>query len=166
MMIWISQATGMPVPEPPPLAYTTPKQMVIMTYGCDQSPVLQGNEQLCKSLDGGAPNASPPEILAFYQDKTGIVYLKKGWTGDTLREKSILLHELVHHMQYKSGVDPKICSAKLEDQAYKLQDRWLRERGSTLEKEIKINEFFLLMITQCQVFPLYCYSGPAPVPAP
>ena len=156
LMIWVSQATGLSAPQPPPIVLTTQMQMVLMTYGCDQSPVMLGNEELCESIDKGV---EVPEVIAAYDNKEGIIYLREDWIGVTIKEKSILLHELVHHMQYKSGKTKKICTPKLEDQAYKLQDKWLKEQGSTLEKEIEIGGLFLLMITQCEILPLM-WSGP------
>jgi hypothetical protein len=67
-------------------------------------------------------------VEAFYLPATATIYLPKGWRTDDLRDRSMLLHELVHHMQAANHVKVS-CIGALERQAYGLQFKWLRENG-------------------------------------
>jgi hypothetical protein len=48
---------------------------------------------------GGSEASSQQDIVAVYSDATRTIYLPEGWTGTTPTELSILVHELVHHVQ-------------------------------------------------------------------
>ena len=47
----------------------------------------------------------------------------------TLMGMSILLHELVHELQYANGLHMQWCVPELEMMAYRLQRQWLAEQG-------------------------------------
>ncbi|WP_397542327.1 DUF6647 family protein [Roseovarius salis] len=68
-----------------------------------------------------------PALRAAYDLKTRTVYLVLPWDADDAFDRSVLLHELVHHVQLANRDWP--CPGAPEWQAYKLQDRWLRARG-------------------------------------
>jgi len=68
------------------------------------------------------------EVESFYLPTTATIYLPKTWRGDNLRDKSVLVHELVHHLQFANHVKTS-CMGSLERQAYNLQFKWLRENG-------------------------------------
>ena len=57
---------------------------------------------------------------------------------------SVLLHELVHHMQVTAGQDYNI-----ECQAYQLEQKWLIERGTSLQEVFKIDAMSVLFKTSC-----------------
>ncbi len=65
-----------------------------------------------------------PEAL--YALGTHTLYLSNTWSPSDLRDQSILLHELVHHLQSKNEI-PVSCVAQYNGLAYKLQIAWLRE---------------------------------------
>jgi hypothetical protein len=44
-------------------------------------------------------NQSGSEIVSLYNDNQPTIYLRDGWTGKTPAELSILVHEMVHHLQ-------------------------------------------------------------------
>src|ERR1044072_6832927 len=39
------------------------------------------------------------EAVAMYDDEMKTIYLPEGWTGATPAERSILVHQMVHHLQ-------------------------------------------------------------------
>ncbi|MGC9420582.1 MAG: DUF6647 family protein [Rhodovulum sp.] len=55
------------------------------------------------------------------------VLLVAPWDADDLRDRSILLHELIHQVQLANRDWP--CLQAPEWEAYKLQERWLNEHG-------------------------------------
>ncbi len=67
-------------------------------------------------------------LEAFYLTAKTTVYLPDSWRPAGLRDESILVHELVHHLQAANHVKVA-CPAALERQAYALQFAWLREQG-------------------------------------
>jgi hypothetical protein len=67
-------------------------------------------------------------IGAFYSEKDHTVYLPDSWHPNNLRDRSILLHELVHHLQYLNRVKA-MCPGESEWQALHLQVDWLSEQG-------------------------------------
>jgi hypothetical protein len=71
------------------------------------------------------------------------------WNLAALRDRSILLHELVHHVQRFNKVTPP-CPAALERQAYDLQARWLREQGVADPYGLMgTDEFTVVILTAC-----------------
>ncbi len=88
-------------------------------------------------------------VEALYSDQDRIIYLTDGWRADDLRDRSTLLHELVHHLQYLNHVKVT-CEFEYEFQAFKLQAVWLSEQGVEDPLDLMgINPFFLLMLGQC-----------------
>jgi hypothetical protein len=66
-------------------------------------------------------------IRGVYDAQTATIHLVKPWFGTTAFDRSVLLHELVHHRQ----VDARhwYCDRAMEWDAYKLQDRFLAQSG-------------------------------------
>jgi Domain of unknown function (DUF6647) len=75
-----------------------------------------------------AAQGSYLQLEAFYVPGKAAVYLQNTWRADDLRDKSVLLHELVHHLQAANHVKVS-CMGALERQAYDLQFKWLGENG-------------------------------------
>lgn len=61
-----------------------------------------------------------------YDPDSGTVYLVEPWDAGDAEDVSVLLHELVHHRQ---AVHHWYCPGAQEEAAYRLQERWLGERG-------------------------------------
>jgi hypothetical protein len=80
--------------------------------------------------------------------KTQTIYLPQGWTGATPAERSVLVHEMVHHMQQQAGLKFD-CPQERERLAYQAQQRWLGEAGLTLASEFGIDPFTILVRTSC-----------------
>jgi hypothetical protein len=88
------------------------------------------------------------EVVAVYQDQTRTIYLPKGWRGTTAAELSVLVHEMVHHLQ-KAGNLKFDCPQEREQLAYSAQDRWLKLFGTDLAREFEIDPFTLKVTTAC-----------------
>ncbi|NOJ38411.1 DUF6647 family protein [Bradyrhizobium australiense] len=104
---WIVAQTGLSAPDHPPIHFVTPAEMAIRH---------------------GSPENSGLELQALYNRNEGSIYLPQEWRTNDLRQKSALLHELVHHVQRFNKMELS-CLAALERQAYDLQIKWLREQG-------------------------------------
>lgn len=85
-------------------------------------------------------------IEAFYSEKDHTAYLPDSWQPNNLRDRSILLHELAHHLQYLNGVKAT-CPGEFEWQALHLQVDWLSEQGA--EDPFELMGMSPLMLPQC-----------------
>ena len=65
---------------------------------------------------------------AFYSKDEHLVYLADNWNKNDLVDQSILVHELVHHLQSKDHIQ-FACWGRYEAQAYELQIQWLQTQG-------------------------------------
>jgi Domain of unknown function (DUF6647) len=106
-----------------------------------------------KHIAGAQPN-SPAEktgqrdVVAVYDDATSTIYLPEGWTGSTPAELSVLVHEMVHHIQNRAKLKFE-CPRGREKLAYEAQERWLQLFGRDLERDFEIDGFTRLLNTSC-----------------
>ena len=84
------------------------------------------------------------DILALYSNESKTIYLMDGWTGKTPAELSILVHEMVHHLQ-NVGQLKFACPEEREELAYKAQDDWLHLFGRDLERDFQMDPFSILV---------------------
>ena len=63
-------------------------------------------------------------------------------------EQSVLVHEMVHHLQ-NLGEMKYECPAAREKPAYIAQDEWLRRYGRDLEQEFEIDNFTVAVKSSC-----------------
>src|SRR5918994_1008381 len=52
-----------------------------------------------QSSDAMTPDTDAREPVAMYMNTSKTIYLREGWSGSTPAELSVLVHELVHHLQ-------------------------------------------------------------------
>ena len=88
------------------------------------------------------------DTLAVYEHATRTIYLPEGWRGETAAEFSVLVHEMVHHLQSQAQKQFE-CLQEREATAYAAQDRWLSQSGRSLEGEFGINPFTRLVRNRC-----------------
>jgi hypothetical protein len=88
------------------------------------------------------------EVLAVYDDATRTILLPEDWTGKAPADLSILVHEMVHHLQNVAGLKYE-CAAAREKAAYAAQEAWLALFGQSLVSEFELNQVTLKLATQC-----------------
>ncbi len=95
--------------------------------------ILEKNELVNIFFGGNTPagfNYKSNNVLALYSHKNKTIYVNKSVDLDTTFGESVLLHELVHFMQYETGVFEKAeCAEANEKLAYTIQNRYLRDAG-------------------------------------
>ena len=148
-MLWIHNATGYTIPEIPEIKFLSTMDLRSYAYGCDQVPIPNGNDEICAAKKDWDLDRSNPIALYDHIDK--IVILNKNFDIKTIRDKSVLFHELVHHVQYANDIDSTVkCQGELEKEAYTLQDEWLQEKYNVnVWDTIQINQLFFILITSC-----------------
>lgn len=112
MTLWVAEKTGLPAPAPPAVERTSQAALRIKCF-----PRLR-------------PRDAPP-LWGAYDARRRIIFMDDGCRPGRLVDASYLLHEVVHHVQMRNGLDKTArCRAELEGQAVRLQVQWLREQGA------------------------------------
>jgi hypothetical protein len=140
---WISQHFGLPnTGDLPRLEFVAPEHLVAHRYRglLPQLPQLPALQQ--KML--GAER----DLLAVYNEEARAIYLSEAWRGESPAEVSILVHEMVHHLQNQAQLK-FACLQEREEMAYTAQDRWLGQSGLSLVTEFGIDPFTRLVRTRC-----------------
>jgi hypothetical protein len=134
---WLSVNFDLPLVLDPPRIASVPLNRMVTLY---QAPITKDDSQ--------TEAKASHNIVAVYSDAERTIYLPEGWTGETPAELSILVHELVHHIQHASGLT-YACVAAREKVAYSAQSRWLQLFDRDLASEFGIDPFTLLVNTSC-----------------
>ena len=87
-------------------------------------------------------------IVALYDDSSRTIYLPQGWEGNTAAELSVLVHEMVHHLQNVAGLRYE-CAQAREEPAYHAQEKWLALFGRKLTDEFELDAMTMLLRTKC-----------------
>jgi hypothetical protein len=97
---------------------------------------------------GHAASDAGDGVYGIYDDLSRTIYLPENWTGKTPAEMSLLVHELVHHLQHvgKMRYD---CAPAREGAAYKAQMQWLALFGKDLAGEFGLDPMTILVRTNC-----------------
>lgn len=128
IVLWLTANFGLPAPAHPPTLVRVPAaKLVEMRYG-DPDAVPLGN------------------VVAVYDDNT--IYLMQGWTGTTPAELSMLVHEMVHHLQFSADMR-FACPGEREVMAYSAQNAWLNLFGESLESAFGIDDATLRVSAAC-----------------
>ena len=94
------------------------------------------------------PPTGQREVVAIYDQQAMLIVLPDGWTGRTPAELSLLVHELVHHLQNLGGLK-FACPEEREKLAYRAQEKWLNLFGRDLFRDFELDPFTLLATTEC-----------------
>lgn len=106
--------------------------------------------QIDKMFAAGRPRHLVAHSLYCEDDHT--IYLPDGWNSDRLLDRSKLLHELVHHLQYLNHV-PAVCPLAYERQAYNLQAAWLRDQGVKEPLDLMgVSQKTIYLLSHCPEF--------------
>jgi hypothetical protein len=137
IVVWL--AANFDLPE----SYEHPRVTVVPRVEINE---IHQREAVPGTASAGAQRAS--RVAAVYDTRTKTIYLAEGWTGHTPAETSILVHEMVHHLQNVSG-KTFACAGEREKEAYAAQEQWLRLFGRNLKSEFGLDPFTLLVKTSC-----------------
>jgi hypothetical protein len=90
------------------------------------------------------------DLVAVYHDARRTIFLPEGWTGESPAELSVLVHEMVHHLQNVGAVKYE-CAAAREKPAYLAQNRWLQQFGQNLETTFEVDLFTVVVKSTCML---------------
>jgi hypothetical protein len=92
--------------------------------------------------------SKPRQAVAIYDDERRTIYLDETWAGQTPADLSVLVHEMVHHLQGTAQMK-YACPAEREQLAYIAQEKWLSLFGKNLADEFELDGFTLKISTSC-----------------
>lgn len=127
---WISVTTGLPGSATLPDVQLTPPQLLSALRYQDATPQRHR------------------PVMGLYVDSTATVHLPRTWDSRRIADVSVLVHELVHHLQNTAELTHE-CGASRERAAYRAQAQWLAMFGLTLESEFGIDALTLKLSTEC-----------------
>jgi len=88
------------------------------------------------------------EVVAAYDELSQTILLPLGWSGGSPTELSILVHEMVHHLQHQAKMR-FACPAASESLAYSAQDKWLQLFGRSLAGDFEVDAFTIAAASLC-----------------
>jgi hypothetical protein len=132
LMTWISASSGLPMPDSPPtIVRVSAREMARRARP-----------------EGSVETEAASPYLALYHAGSATVLLRRDWDRAGLRDRSILVHELVHHLQAHAARSYP-CRGAREREAYRLQAAWLDERGADLFEVMGMNALVYSAVTRC-----------------
>ncbi len=136
---WLSSTIALPeLDQLPAVSYASADAMLARRYN------IRAHDDWSVTVGSG----SEPDIVAIYDDDRRMIYLSNDWPGSTPAGLSVLVHEMVHHIQNVAGLK-YACAEAREEPAFAAQEEWLAQYGSSLETEFGIDPFTLLVRTHC-----------------
>jgi len=146
LVTWLSVSFGLPaINEHPRIEIVSPAKMAEVRYSR-----LEAKRPDRVAAEAGRM-ASPEighDVFAIYDDLNRTIYLPENWTGKTPAEVSVLVHELVHHLQNVGGLKYD-CAEAREKPAYRAQAGWLELFGKNLADEFDLDPMTVLVRTNC-----------------
>ena len=139
---WLTSNFELPrAAEYPKVEYASASKLVALRYN--------GLAVAPSDVTGSIQRAAIEQAtVAVYVDGEKTIYLPNEWSGRSPAELSVLVHEMVHHMQNLSGIRYE-CPRQREKLAYAAQDKFLQLFGRDLEGEFEVNPFTVLVRSTC-----------------
>lgn len=88
------------------------------------------------------------EVVALYDNNTRTILLPDDWSGTSPADQSVVVHEMVHHLQNLGKLKFE-CPQAREKTAYLAQAKWLERFGLSLENEFDVDMFTVLISSAC-----------------
>lgn len=144
IVFWLSVNFALPTSdELPRVALVSGERMVEVRRERSSASTASTHVAISESRDTDAV-----DFHALYDDLERTIYLPEDWTAASPAQVSLLVHELVHHLQ-NVGAVRHACAAERERTAYRAQARWLELVGTSLEETFGIDPMTLLVRTSC-----------------
>jgi hypothetical protein len=138
IVMWLSTNFGLPA------SFDHPRMKFVSA--AELNAPLRGKAD---EKQGGVSAAqASSDIVSFYSNESKTIYLEERWSGKTPADLSVLVHEMVHHLQNVGRLKFE-CPQAREELAYKAQNQWLGLFGRDLEQDFQLDGFSVLVKTKC-----------------
>lgn len=145
IVTWLSANTDLPANYIlPHIRYASPAEIADVRYGTFR----QDEKQNVVAAQASLPADRRNSVISLYDPKKQEILLPVGWKAVTAAEQSVLVHEMVHHLQYSAHMKFN-CPQELEAAAYKAQEKWLQLFGKSLASEFGLDGFTILVNSNC-----------------
>ena len=145
IVTWLSANTDLPANyNLPHIRYTSPDEITDVRYGT----LRQGKKQNVAAAQASLPANQRNSVISVYDPEKQEILLPVGWKVVTAAEQSVLVHEMVHHLQYSAHMKFN-CPQELEAAAYRAQEKWLQLFGKSLASEFGLDGFTILVNSNC-----------------
>ena len=146
IVTWLSMSFGLPADyDHPRVELVSPATMNAVQF---RGRVPLRSPGVSRAGPQPEHQASQRDVEALYDDDSRTIYLPERWTGKTPAEISVLVHEMVHHLQNVAGLKYD-CPEAREKLAYAAQDQWLAGSGRNLIDEFELDALTVLLRTKC-----------------
>lgn len=148
IVTWLSVSVGLPASyEHPQVEMASAAKMAEVRYSRVAS---MQQDRVPAEAGRSAPAEVGHDVHAIYDDASRTIYLPEGWSSASPADVSVLVHEMVHHLQNVAG-HQFMCAQEREKDAYKAQRAWLALFDRTLEQEFDIDPMTVLVRTNCMM---------------
>jgi hypothetical protein len=147
VVTWISANFGLPADYNHPSIKLVPAAQITFLRYKAFTPGQQ-REALNLLQTETTDQSNRRETVAVYDALNKTIFLPDTWQGETAADLSVLVHEMVHHLQNNAGKKYN-CAGAREELAYAAQDKWLQLFGRNLSTEFQIDAFTLKVSTAC-----------------
>jgi hypothetical protein len=141
---WLSQNLDLPqTSDLPAVRQVPPSELISLRL----QPLTDAErEKVAAALRTGTLIRREP--VALYNNRTKTIFLAEGWSSSNPADVSVLVHEMVHHLQ-NLAAHKFLCPQERERLAYAAQEKWLAQDGRSLATEFELDAFTLLVSTLC-----------------
>lgn len=143
IMTWLSINYGLEATydDLPAVRFAPPMEMAFLHYEAF-TPDAQ------RRVVAAYQAASARKVVSVYDVRRQKILLPEGWEGRTPAELSMVVHEMVHHLQAEAGLRYG-CPEEREALAYEAQEKWLEQFSTSLNAEFGVDALTLLVSTHC-----------------
>ena len=146
IVTWLSANFDLPaIQDHPSVQFVSPAKLASMRH--EDKDFLPDRARETAAYEP-VETARQREVVALYDDTTRTIFLSNRWTGTTPVDQSVLVHEMVHHLQNLGKLKFE-CPMAREKLAYMAQDRWLKRFEKDLETEFDVDMFTILISSAC-----------------
>jgi Domain of unknown function (DUF6647) len=143
IVLWLSSNFGLlTVHEHPRIQFLPAVEIALRRY---QAFTPEKRAEVIRHYSSTAGTSKP---VALYDDAARAILLPDNWSGATPAELSVLVHEIVHHLQNLGQLSYE-CPRVREQLAYAAQERWLALFGRNLASEFNIDAFTIKVLSSC-----------------
>ena len=136
LVVWLSKNFDLPARfEHPTIKFVPAQAIVAMRYAA-----FLNDPTKVAAVQG--------DVVSVYHTEMLTIYLRDDWQGVTPAEVSVLVHEMVHHLQTLARLK-FACPQEREQIAFQAQQRWLGAFDTDLEREFELDPFWLLVNSNC-----------------
>ena len=145
-MTWLSSNFDLPaIQDHPTIEFVSKAKLA--TIRAEDSAISEGRTRT-PGIDDRVESANQRHVVALYDNNLKTIFLADDWAGTTPVDQSVLVHEMVHHLQNLGKLTFE-CPRAREKLAYLAQDKWLRRFETSLEKEFEVDMFTVLVSSSC-----------------